>query len=148
MVDNSYQLDFQVGGKYRLREKIGSGSFGGHQHCPYHPHLTTINALGLRWHYLMINIISRDQHQTQFCESQTPSALESKFYKALASGIGVHFVWWFRTECDYNTMVMDLLGPSLEDLFNFFNHKFSLKTVLLPMVGLCTICLIVRRIWC
>lgn len=56
---------------------------------------------------------------------------ESTVYKTLAGGLGVPFVRWFGVEGDYNAMVLDLLGPSLENLFNFCNREFSLKTVLL-----------------
>jgi hypothetical protein len=54
-----------------------------------------------------------------------------KVYKTLAGGVRMPFVQWFGTECDYNAMVMDFPDLSLEDLFNFCNPKFSLKTVLL-----------------
>jgi len=63
---------------------------------------------------------------------------EAKFYQYLLkdSGTpdkGIPRVYYCATEGDQNVMVMDLLGPSLEDLFNICNRKFSLKTAL--MVG-------------
>ena len=38
---------------------------------------------------------------------------------------------WFGQEKEYNVLVMDLLGPSLEDLFNFCQRSFTMKTVLM-----------------
>ncbi|CAH8338218.1 unnamed protein product [Eruca vesicaria subsp. sativa] len=44
---------------------------------------------------------------------------------------GVPSVKWFGVEGEYNVLVIDLLGPSLEDLFNYCSRKLSLKSVLM-----------------
>jgi casein kinase I homolog HRR25 len=128
---SSHRLDLRVGGKYRLGKKIGSGSFGT---CNYSLFRSTSVTFLVGDIYLGINIISGEEVaiKLESVKAKHPQLeYESKVYKTLAGGVGVPFVRWFGTECDYNAMVIDLLGPSLEDLFNFCNRKFSLKTVLL-----------------
>ncbi|GMP44785.1 hypothetical protein CsSME_00013566 [Camellia sinensis var. sinensis] len=56
---------------------------------------------------------------------------ESKLYRILQGGTGISHVRWFGVEGDYNVLVMDLLKPSVEDLFNFCSRKLSLKTILM-----------------
>lgn len=107
-------MDLRVGKKYRIGRKIGSGSFGDI--------------------YLGTNIISGEEVAIKLenVKAKHPQLeYEAKVYKALSGGVGIPFVRWYGTECDYNAMVIDLLGPSLEDLFNYCNRKFTYKTVLL-----------------
>ena len=56
---------------------------------------------------------------------------EVSLYKTLAGGLGIPRVHWDGVGGNYNVMVFDLLGPSLEDLLDFCGRKFSLKTVLM-----------------
>ncbi|KAL9650675.1 hypothetical protein ABK040_001731 [Willaertia magna] len=110
-------MDLRVGGKYRLGRKIGSGSFGEI--------------------YQGTNVQSAEKVAVKLesIKSRHPQLLyESRLYKLLNIGgnaVGIPNVKWFGVEGDYNVMVIDLLGPSLEDLFNFCGRKFSLKTVLM-----------------
>jgi casein kinase 1 len=56
---------------------------------------------------------------------------EGKVMKSLQGGTGIPTIHWSGQENGCNVMIMDLLGPSIEDLFNLCNRKFSLKTVIM-----------------
>ncbi|CAN0906835.1 Casein kinase 1-like protein 2 [Linum grandiflorum] len=107
-------MEPRVGNKFRLGRKIGSGSFGEI--------------------YLGTNVQTNEQVgiKLENVKTKHPQLLyESKLYKILQGGTGIPNVKWFGVEGEYNVLVMDLLGPSLEDLFNFCSRKLSLKTVLM-----------------
>jgi casein kinase 1 alpha len=70
--------------------------------------------------------------QLESIKARHPQLLyESKLYKILQGGVGIPHIRWYGPERDYNVLVMDLLGPSLEDLFNFCSRRFTMKTVLM-----------------
>lgn len=107
-------MELRVGNKYRLGRKIGSGSFGD-------IYLGTT-----------INTGEEVAIKLECIRTKHPQLhIESKFYKMMQGGLGIPRIIWCGSEGDYNVMVMELLGPSLEDLFNFCSRRFSLKTVLL-----------------
>ena len=49
---------------------------------------------------------------------------ETRIYRSLHGVVGMPTTKWYGIEGDYNVMVIDLLGPSLEDLFNYSKRKF------------------------
>lgn len=111
---SSSRSEFIVGGKYRLVRKIGSGSFGDI--------------------YSGINVTNGEEVAVKLesTKARHPQLLyESKLYKILQGGVGIPHIRMYGQEREYNVLVMDLLGPSLEDLFNFCSRRFTMKTVLM-----------------
>ncbi len=56
---------------------------------------------------------------------------EYQHYNDLAGGTGIPRVHAFEHESSYNVMILELLGPSLEDLRVYCGGRFSLKTGLM-----------------
>jgi len=106
--------DLRVGRKFKLGKKIGSGSFGSIYHG--------VNGITQEEVAIKLEPVKSKHAQLLY---------EARLYQILQGGVGIPSVKWCGIEGSYNVMVLDLLGPSLEDLFNFCDRKFSLKTVLM-----------------
>ncbi|KAK9704830.1 hypothetical protein RND81_07G013800 [Saponaria officinalis] len=107
-------MDVILGGRFKMGRKIGSGSFGEL--------------------YLGVNIETGEEIAIKMESAKTRHPqlhYESKLYTVLQGGTGIPHFKWFGVEGEHNVMVIDLLGPSLEDLFNYCSRKLSLKTVLM-----------------
>ena len=55
---------------------------------------------------------------------------ENKIYKILERGQGIPSIYWYGTQGNFNILIMDSLGSSLEDLFQLCSKKFTLSTTL------------------
>ncbi|ORX97585.1 kinase-like protein [Basidiobolus meristosporus CBS 931.73] len=101
-----------IANQYRVGKKIGMGSFG------------VI--------YEGINLAKNQQIAIKFevRKTEVPQLRdEYRTYKILAGTPGIPTAYYFSHEDIYNVLVIDLLGPSLEDLFDICRRKFSIKTV-------------------
>lgn len=90
-----------VGGHYRVGKKIGEGSFG-----------VIFEGTDLLTHQrVAIKFEPRKSDAPQLRD-------EYRTYKVLSGIQGVPQVYFFGQEGLHNVLVIDLLGPSLEDLFD------------------------------
>lgn len=56
---------------------------------------------------------------------------EFRAYRILNGVIGIPHAYYFGQEGIHNVLIIDLLGPSLEDLFEWCGRRFSVKTTCL-----------------
>ncbi|TQV90120.1 casein kinase 1, delta [Cordyceps javanica] len=106
--------DILIGERYRIDKKIGEGGFG-------LVYAGTDMKLGDEVAIKLMHV----NNDSEIIKS------EADTYNVLAGGVGIPRVRWFGQECDYYALVHEILGPSLEDLFNYCDRRFSIKTVLL-----------------
>lgn len=101
-----------VGLHYKIGKKIGEGSFG-----VIFEGTNIINGVPVA--------IKFEPRKTEAPQLRD----EYRTYKHLQGSEGIPNAYYFGQEGLHNILVIDLLGPSLEDLFDWCGRRFTIKTV-------------------
>ncbi|KAH8584548.1 casein kinase I [Cryptosporidium sp. chipmunk genotype I] len=101
---------------WKIERLIGGGSFGDI--------------------YLAVNTETNEEVaiKAESTMSRHPQLIyETKVLKLLQGGVGIANVYHCELdrEVNHQIMAMELLGPSLEDLFNLCHRRFTMKTILM-----------------
>lgn len=79
-------------------------------------------------------------------DHETPTLLlEFQFYKAVKGAPNFPSIYYFGKHQQYNVLIMELLGPSLENLFTQRNHSFTEKTIINIMIQLIEMMRVMHR---
>lgn len=105
---------FIAAGRFSLVKKIGSGSFG-------EIYLAIDTKTGQEF-AAKLESVNAKHPQLNF---------EARLYRTLAGGKGIPAIRWHGHESSYNVLIIELLGHSLEELFNMCSRQFSIKTTVM-----------------
>jgi serine/threonine protein kinase len=118
-----------INGQYLLAKQLGKGSFGEIYYGidlklpKNHPDKVVAIKLELK---------SSSAPQLLSNESRLYKYLQSDNYNQNQDGRhGIPKLYWSGQQDDYNVMVIEMLGPNLENLLDRCGHKFTLKTTLI-----------------
>mmetsp|Transcript_11233 Transcript_11233/g.25767 ORF Transcript_11233/g.25767 Transcript_11233/m.25767 type:complete len:411 (-) Transcript_11233:49-1281(-) len=102
-----------VADRYQVKSELGSGSYS-HVHLGHDK--VTGQDVAIKFEWIAAEKGNKLLNEAGFC-------------RTVSHGSGMPKVHWSGTQDDYNIMVMDVLGPSLDDLFKKCNKRMDFVSV-------------------
>ena len=107
-------MELIINNEYKLIEKIGEGAYGMIYRARQ---LSTKKDVAVK-----LENVNAPIPQVYY---------EAKVYMLLQGNKGIPKLYWIGTEGDYNILIIENCGPSLESLRKYCKGAFSLKTTVL-----------------